>query len=168
MIREIAWRLREIGNDGRICDLIDLQVSVIEKGAEQISSDEAKSRARRRLRRDRGTAGGIRRRRDAGAGRRSASVSPAPAAPEAPAAIEPDARTGRCPALQAGPDSDRPISTAEAELRTKLRTGGTEACRGDERAEPAELTTEAADAHDEAMLDMIAMEMGAPDPIRRR
>ena len=27
-----------------------------------------------------------------------------------------------------------------------------------------ELTTEAADAHDEALLDMIAMEMGAPDP----
>ena len=31
-------------------------------------------------------------------------------------------------------------------------------------AEGAELTTEAADAHDEAVLDMIAMEMGAPDP----
>ena len=27
VIREIAWRLREIGNDGRICDLIDSQVS---------------------------------------------------------------------------------------------------------------------------------------------
>ena len=26
VIREIAWRLREIGNDGRICDLIDSQV----------------------------------------------------------------------------------------------------------------------------------------------
>src|SRR3954454_1130669 len=43
VIREIAWRLREIGNDGRICDLIDSQVTVIEKGAEQISSDEAKA-----------------------------------------------------------------------------------------------------------------------------
>ena len=43
VIREIAWRLREIGNDGRICDLINSQVSVIEKGAEQISSDEAKA-----------------------------------------------------------------------------------------------------------------------------
>src|SRR6476661_3861762 len=42
VLREIAWRLREIGNDGRICDLIDSQVSVIENGAEQISSDEAK------------------------------------------------------------------------------------------------------------------------------
>src|SRR5258705_4207936 len=43
VLREIAWRLREIGNDGRICDLIESQVSVIENGAEQISSDEAKA-----------------------------------------------------------------------------------------------------------------------------
>src|SRR5204862_7673190 len=43
VLREIAWRLREIGNDGRICDLIDSQVSVIEKGAEQISADEART-----------------------------------------------------------------------------------------------------------------------------
>jgi len=43
VIREIAWRLREIGNDGRICDLIDSQVEVIEQGAEQISSDEART-----------------------------------------------------------------------------------------------------------------------------
>src|SRR5204862_4264542 len=43
VIREISWRLREIGNDGRICDLIDSQVSVIENGADQISSDEARA-----------------------------------------------------------------------------------------------------------------------------
>src|SRR5258706_66414 len=43
VIREIAWRLREIGNDGRICDLIDSQVSVIEQGAEQISAEEART-----------------------------------------------------------------------------------------------------------------------------
>jgi hypothetical protein len=30
--------------------------------------------------------------------------------------------------------------------------------------EPAEPTTEAADAHDEAVLDLIAFEMAAPDP----
>ena len=43
VIREISWRLREIGNDGRICDLIDLQVSVIEAGAAEISSVEARA-----------------------------------------------------------------------------------------------------------------------------
>src|ERR1700676_3848883 len=30
VIREIAWRLREIGADGRICDLIDSQLGAIE------------------------------------------------------------------------------------------------------------------------------------------
>src|SRR5713226_4754263 len=38
VIREIAWRLREIGADGRICDLIDSQVSVIQAGCGQLSS----------------------------------------------------------------------------------------------------------------------------------
>src|SRR6202790_5121307 len=38
VIREIAWRLREIGADGRICDLIDSQVSSIEAGCGQLVS----------------------------------------------------------------------------------------------------------------------------------
>jgi hypothetical protein len=42
VLREIAWRLREIGNDGRICDLIDSQVTVIERGTEQFSSEDAR------------------------------------------------------------------------------------------------------------------------------
>src|SRR5437899_9724522 len=42
VLREIAWRLREIGNDGRICDLIDSPVTVIEKGTDQFSSEEAR------------------------------------------------------------------------------------------------------------------------------
>ncbi|OCK54188.1 hypothetical protein [Bradyrhizobium sp. LMTR 3] len=46
VLREIAWRLREIGNDGRICDLIDSQVSVIEKGTDQFSSEEARAALR--------------------------------------------------------------------------------------------------------------------------
>ena len=62
VLREIAWRLREIGNDGRICDLIDSQVAVIEIGAEQVSSDEASSRSPGGLCRTRGTAVGVRRR----------------------------------------------------------------------------------------------------------
>src|SRR6476659_4425219 len=46
VIREIAWRLREIGNDGRICDLIDSQVAVIEAGAGEISAEEARAALR--------------------------------------------------------------------------------------------------------------------------
>jgi hypothetical protein len=42
VIREIAWRLREIGADGRICDLIDSQLSVIEAGCGQLASNDPK------------------------------------------------------------------------------------------------------------------------------
>ena len=38
VIREIAWRLREIGADGRICDLIESQVSVVEGAAGKLNS----------------------------------------------------------------------------------------------------------------------------------
>src|ERR1700761_1138360 len=40
VIREIAWRLREIGADGRICDLIDSQVSAIEGAAAKLAPDD--------------------------------------------------------------------------------------------------------------------------------
>src|SRR5262245_62123351 len=36
IIKEISWRWREIGADGRICDLIDSQVSAIEAGCSEI------------------------------------------------------------------------------------------------------------------------------------
>src|ERR1043166_2461974 len=37
IIREISWRWREIGTDGRICDILDAQVAAIESSAHQIS-----------------------------------------------------------------------------------------------------------------------------------
>jgi hypothetical protein len=41
VIREIAWRLREIGADGRICDLIDSQVGAIESACGKIAATDA-------------------------------------------------------------------------------------------------------------------------------
>ena len=38
IIREISWRWREIGADGRICDLIDSQLDAIEAGCGQIAA----------------------------------------------------------------------------------------------------------------------------------
>src|ERR1700731_1436199 len=38
VIREISWRWREIGADGRICDLLDSQVGAIEAACGQIAS----------------------------------------------------------------------------------------------------------------------------------
>src|SRR5438552_3290967 len=37
IIREISWRWREIGTDGRICDILDSQVAAIESSTGQIS-----------------------------------------------------------------------------------------------------------------------------------
>ncbi len=38
IIKEISWRWREIGADGRICDLIDLQLASIEAACGQLST----------------------------------------------------------------------------------------------------------------------------------
>ena len=46
VIREISWRWREIGADGRICDLIDSQTGAIEAGCEQISSSDPRASLR--------------------------------------------------------------------------------------------------------------------------
>jgi hypothetical protein len=145
VLREIAWRLREIGNDGRICDLIDSQVEVIEQGAEQISSDEAKAALQAAF---------------ASLAERIAEFSdeemPAPVA-EAQAASP--ARQDEAPAPVSAVSTDAVAPAAEA-----MVAQADAALEDMETAEAVELTAEAADAHDEAVLDMIAMEMGAPDP----
>jgi hypothetical protein len=55
------------------------------------------------------------------------------------------------------PAAEAPVMQADAALE-QMEAAGIEP------AEAVELTAEAAEAHDEAVLDMIAMEMGAPDP----
>ena len=59
IIREISWRWREIGADGRICDLIDSQVSAIEAGCGQIALGGRAGRIERRVRSDRAADRGV-------------------------------------------------------------------------------------------------------------
>jgi hypothetical protein len=150
VIREIAWRLREIGADGRICDLIDSQVSAIETGCGQISSS--------------GPRAGLSAAFDLIAERIAAfddsdgskppsaedafpSPSPAPLDEMSAAAVEAsqpaidtaDAEPAPTPAL---PKQAVVAAVAVADV-------------------PAEA---AADAQDEAVLDMVALEMAAADP----
>jgi hypothetical protein len=106
VIREIAWRLREIGADGRICDLIDSQVGAIEAGCGQL-----------------------------------ASVSPKPAVSAAFDLIE--QRIGGLGDVEETIPSPSPVVSDEA---------------------PTAETVEAATADDDAVLDMVAFEMAAPDP----
>ena len=165
VIREISWRLREIGNDGRICDLIDSQVSVIEAGAAEISSVEARAALDAAFASIEDCLAELGDDEAPAPVAEAAAASPSPAAQEtAPAAAMAD-MVEVAPAQQAA-DAPTTSFAAEAELaEAEAALGDTEAAEADDAVEPAEAIDEgAADAHDEALLDMIAMEMGAPDP----
>jgi hypothetical protein len=179
VLREIAWRLREIGNDGRICDLIDSQVTVIERGTDQFSSEEARVALRAafaalqgRLM-EFGDDDG-----SAALATETEAAAPTPAAPEmAPAAQT----TGTVLAEEvAEAPSASPVMTAEAApaaaetVLTQTKTPPATEVAAAQEATVQETAiqetavhnaTQEADDQDEAVLDMIAMEMGAPDPI---
>jgi hypothetical protein len=180
VLREIAWRLREIGNDGRICDLIDSQVTVIEKGTDQFSSGEAKAALRAAFAALQG------RLVEFGDDDRSlASVAETEAAAPFPAAPEwtPTAETAEAilaqqaaeaPSASLAMPAEAALAAAEAVLTQPETPPAAEVAAAEEAAVQEIAVQEASlqnadaqddDAQDEAVLDMIAMEMGAPDPI---
>ncbi len=177
VLREIAWRLREIGNDGRICDLIDSQVTVIEKGTDQFSSEEARAALRAAFAALQGRLVEV--------GDDDRSLAPvdeteaAAPAPEMPAAVstaETAVAQEAAAAASAPPASPAEAALAEAEavlMQPEMPTAEKAAVPQDavqnaavqDAAVQDAAVPEDADAQDEALLDMIAMEMGAPDPI---
>ena len=186
VIREISWRLREIGNDGRICDIIDSQASAIESGAAQVSMDDAKAvldaafaaLARRLSEFDPDKAVTPAAKPEVAEGpvaEPAAPSAPPPAAESAAAAdnVAPEAAMAAAsPALPqetiAAPNAEAamPAATPSPEAATAVMPQPSEAWLKAEAAELARVTDDAAaDAQDEAVLDLIAMEMGAPDPI---
>jgi hypothetical protein len=233
VIREIAWRLREIGADGRICDLIDSQVSAIESACgktvttdampalsaafdlieERIRAfDDSEADAPQPMEKAVApapeTAGQTAAEQAAPAVASAAEEAiPSPAAAAqtetvastdetAPAAtIANDAETAMSsPAMAAEPVvpmAEAPEAKAEtAEVLAEIADPSPEAAGISAEAADAQDTeiqdteiqdteiqnaeiqdadtedadTEAADAHDDAVLDMVAMEMAAPDP----
>jgi len=170
VLREIAWRLREIGNDGRICDLIDSQVTVIEKSTDQFSSEETRAAMRAAFAALQGRLVEFSDD-DRAPAAEAEAAAPSPAAPAmAPAAETADAVLAKEVAKEAAkapPTS--PAMRAEA-ARTQTETPPAAKVAAAEEAAVQETTVQNAapqdaDAEDEALLDMIAMEMGAPDPI---
>jgi hypothetical protein len=184
VLREIAWRLREIGNDGRICDLIDSQVTVIEKGTEQFSSEEARAALRAAFAALQGrlVEFGDDDRSLAPAAETEAAA-PFPAAPEmAPAAETAEAalaqQAAEAPSASLAMPAEAAFAAAEAVLTQTPPAAAAQEAAVQEAAvqevavqevvvqeAAVEIATQDADAQDEAVLDMIAMEMGAPDPI---
>ena len=185
VLREIAWRLREIGNDGRICDLIDSQVTVIEKGTDQFSSEEARAALRAAFAALQG------RLVEFGDDDRAfvpadetEAAAPSPATPEMAAAAEIvetflAQKAAEAPSASPAAPAETALAAAEAALMQPETPPAAEKAAALEivvqemgvqetsvqNADPQDTAPQDADAQDEAVLDMIAMEMGAPDPI---
>jgi hypothetical protein len=184
VIREISWRLREIGADGRICDLIDSQVGAIEEASGKLAAiDPALALS---------AAFELIESRIVAFDANEASVTAAEAVEEAqtsslqsaaetcwfaPAAEE---ETAASPAPVARGDlaDDEAVNDMAkdmAEAQADSVAGEDEVASRDPAApsEEAEASVETAeafadpadayDAQDEAVLDMIAAEMAAPD-----
>ena len=130
IIREIAWRWREIGADSRICDLLDSQVNAIEGACAQIASN--------------------------------APLDALGAAFDLIATriaeFDDGVATARRPAEEANPPLS-PATPDETPAAAAASAGTDEAA-----AEGDVASAEAADAYDESVLDLIALEMAAPDP----
>ncbi|MGY3234650.1 MULTISPECIES: hypothetical protein [unclassified Bradyrhizobium] len=192
IIKEISWRWREIGADGRICDLIDSQLASIEAACAQVSAIDPRGdlKAAFDLLKDR-----IEQTEADGVAVPQAAARPAPAQSTAPVAeapiIEaPAAMAGEAPvAFTEAPQEIAPEPEAAADLsgaagETMDVAGAPEiaeshavaeeslAALEDSLADPvgvAGVTDEfpldaAAEAEDEAILEAIALEMAAPDP----
>jgi hypothetical protein len=192
IIKEISWRWREIGADGRICDLIDSQLASIEAACSQISTIDPRVelKAAFDLLRDRveQTDSGATPQAEA----RSAPVQEAaPVAEAAPVEAAPAAIASEAPVvlteppqdITAQPEPEAVIETAamaeqavDAVADIEIAAEGNIAIESIAHEEPVaaaavltEMTDEvafdaAAEAEDEAILDAIALEMAAPDP----
>jgi hypothetical protein len=149
VIREISWRWREIGADGRICDLIDSQVEAIEAGCEQISSSDPRAFLRAAF-------DPISEELDKFSDREAASPGVEAATVPAPSSAAAD----QTPAVA---ESEPPATTSHA-TEASIAVSAVSVDAAVTTIEPVEPAAEAADAHDEAVLDLIAFEMAAPDP----
>ena len=151
VVREIAWRWREIGTDGRICDLLDSQVNSIEAGCGRIASIDPRSELGAAF--------------DLIAGR-IAEFDDGDAPP--PRAVK-EAAASPSPSFTSVPPNEMPAAAVETAPAATKREAATDTSAKAAEArlatdEAVELTPEAAAAHDDAVLDMVAMEMAAPDP----
>jgi hypothetical protein len=152
--------LREIGADGRICDLIDSQVGVIQAGCGQISS--AGPRAALSTAFDL-----IEERIEAFGGNDTATprgaAAPADEAMPSPFPAEDNEVATSMPAEAAIVTPE--VVAARAEVAdVPVEIADMPAAALDVTPEAGDENPEAADPYDEALLDMVALEMGAPDP----
>jgi hypothetical protein len=192
IIKEISWRWREIGADSRICDLIDQQVAAIEASCEQLGAIDPKTvlGAAFDLIDQRLTQLGESQDMPIEAPAAQRPVAEAASTPPASQVVaeviqaiseQPENVAGEAAAesrIETG-QAIAPVETAlEAPMPTAEipETASVEVAATVETAEPIEdaaieaasesmeMSAEEADAQDEAVLDIIAMEMAVVDP----
>ena len=170
VIREIAWRWREIGTDGRICDLIDSQANAIEAGCGQIASINplgALSAAFDLIEKEIAAFG------DGTAAFTPAADEAVPSSSAPPSPSDEMAASETAQAAAATSNAETAISTQampDETVGAAHETAEATAAAADAHAADAQSAdahaadAQAADAHDEAVLDMVALEMAAVDP----
>ena len=144
VIREIAWRLREIGADSRICDLIDSQLGAIDAACGKMATIDPATELNDAF----GLVEG-----------RIASFDDSDAPAEQPAE---EASASAPPAEDVGHSAQR---AEEAEIEQAVSSeSGTAENAAQPPPDPGDKSEKADDAYDEALLEMVALEMAAPHP----
>jgi DNA polymerase III gamma/tau subunit len=181
VIREISWRWREIGADSRICDLLDSQVGAIEESCGQLATVDphgglsaAFDLIARQVAAFDDSDDGV----EQAVAESTAAPSPAPSAEGPTAAAEPAEMSA---SAQTEAEQAVATTTFEAEMDVEAAQANAElsepASQASEAAAQteAEITIEAADvtvdgmddeaaeAQNDAVLDLIAAEMSAAD-----
>lgn len=175
IVREIAWTLRECGADVRICDMLDTQVKAIEAGHEAVLANDREAvlasydalMERIEALAD-GSAAPVARAEapvaEPAAEPREASVTPlfkAPASePVAEAPVETTA--SHMPAFAPAPVEEA-LAAAEALAEAAEAMAHSPSLLPEEATTAADLSFDAHEAEDLAVLDAVAMEMGALD-----
>jgi hypothetical protein len=153
IIKEISWRWREIGADGRICDLIDSQIAAIEAGCGRIASHDPRVALREAFEEIRA---------EIEAFRENSVAAPVAAEPQAATVVvpfPPPAEHAFAAAAHRRDEAPRALAEVTAPERPIEAIADTS-----EAAIAADAHVDAeADAHDEAVLDLVAAEMAAPD-----
>lgn len=131
IIKEISWRWREIGADGRICDLIDSQLASIEAACAQISTVDPRGdlKAAFDLLKDRVEQTDV-----DGVAAPQGSVSPVPA-----------------PTPQASPVAEAPVAEAPAAMASEAPVAFTE--MPEEIAPEPEVAADVSDIAEDATMD---------------
>src|SRR5258708_5473291 len=144
IIKEISWRWREIGADGRICDLIDSQVDAIDAACTQLAETDPRVALRAAFEIIRSEVEAFRDGDDSAPSPVVDALRPVTPMAKAPAPV------AAAPAVVNDEPPTTEVETAFNEPELPTETAAAE-------AETDGLSQEEADAQDEALLDIVAM-----------